>query len=278
LKDCSIQKGESDDLEDLLAQIPYLNIYWYIPSDEQKTYDESKLVVASLRYDIDDTDPAYVVTGYDFQGNIYKIYGNEDPDFEVLVLGVNERVEHLKYYTSTSYQSLTKGMGDGTTLATLGIYLNKDLEGWGQSGADVCTFYLFAPKDPYTGDPTNITCLRYVEYPDNSFKEKTAYYAGSSNIRASLFAWDPSALGQNLYVYFYDDDWGTSSSAKVITVTISRDGKTITKNISCTKEYLGSPWSYSPEDDELFKFYMNYQDAKPTKYYPGNGWLIIGQY
>lgn len=41
---------------------------------------------------------------------------------------------------------------------------------------------------------------------------------------------------------------------------------------------MGTIWHGSLEDDKFFDFYMNYQDAAPTKYYTANGWLTIDHY
>ncbi|MBN1698736.1 MAG: hypothetical protein JW881_14570 [Spirochaetales bacterium] len=84
-------RGTHDErLSSITGSIPDFNLYYHDPR-ENRTDPYNGIIVTSLRYDIDDTRIA-TLTGYDGEGHIIELSSDLEPDFPVIVLGINERI------------------------------------------------------------------------------------------------------------------------------------------------------------------------------------------
>ncbi|MEJ5273964.1 MAG: hypothetical protein WH035_07520 [Spirochaetota bacterium] len=173
-------RGEGESIDQIIAKIPYFNVYVFTPEEKapNKNVDEN-IIVCANRYDVDDMDPNYIITGYDMTGNLYTFEKGEEPDRTSLVLGINEFLAYkdfLEYLKANGYDnymqtpdlSLTnKGGWDQNTthdyyLAQL--YLEDDYENFPNGNAEVYCLFIYAKNglsygykyDPYNSVMSNV--------------------------------------------------------------------------------------------------------------------------
>jgi len=144
----------ASSIENYVSSIPHFNLYLYIPQTMTRdNLNFSNVVVAANRYDVDDTILDYVYA-YDQNGCETTLSAQEAPDFPVLVLGINERVdmngkviEHFRNKDkNTTTRYTTGGDFDGKTVHHEKLYairLTTDLEGWLAGNPEVYALYNF---------------------------------------------------------------------------------------------------------------------------------------
>ncbi len=138
-----VNKGESESVDELISKIPYFNIYVFTPEEKSpnKNIDEN-IIVCANRYDVDDQDPNYIITGYDTTGNLYTFEKGEEPDRTTFVLGVNERVEYISKSIKINKSSLDDGSVNHNE-KLIGVKLKTTLDPWPFGDAEVYILYLF---------------------------------------------------------------------------------------------------------------------------------------
>ncbi len=213
-----ITKGESESFEELIAKIPYFNIYVFEPEVKSLNKEANEnIIVCANRYDVDDMSDEYVITGYDLAGNVYEFKRGEEPDRMTLVLGVNEYLAYedflkllnengydsskQKNILSTSKVSLKGGWDQNTTrefyLAQL--YLEDDYEAFPNGPAEVYCLLVYAKNGLSYG--------RRIDLPtvDN---EKRVY---NLNIYLQTFINEPYEGVFALYFREWDIFWAWES-------------------------------------------------------------------
>ncbi|MCR4735062.1 MAG: DUF3103 domain-containing protein [Treponema sp.] len=90
-----MKKNDRQAVEEInnLLDIPELNFYVYSPDYSVKN-EAGAFLIAAMDYSVDDNDLEYILA-YDFDGNEYKMDAWELPDVPVIVLGLNERTNHI---------------------------------------------------------------------------------------------------------------------------------------------------------------------------------------
>lgn len=151
------QRSADLSIQSLADSIPYLNISIPVHFDQWSTYD-GPIYVIPLRYDIDDME-IEALPGYDAQGNVKMFEMSAPPDYPVIVLGINERIDRMiEQRTKGAIPSVTPmAAGDGKINHDeylRGIYLTTTNDPWPWSGAEVYALYAvgeneWAIKQPY---------------------------------------------------------------------------------------------------------------------------------
>lgn len=175
------QRGEDVSVQQLADSIPYLNISIPVHFDQWSTYD-GPIYVIPLRYDIDDMS-IESLPGYDAQGNVKMFDMSTPPDYPVVILGINERIDQMiaQNQKPTIPTIQTMAADDGTLNHDeylRGIYLVTTNDPWPWSGSEVYALYAvgeneWAIKQPYS----NITeCTKWYYYNNVIF-----YYDNTPN-------------------------------------------------------------------------------------------------
>lgn len=131
-------KVRRDDFRATLKRIPHFNVYLYVPDDQDRdSVDLTEAVVVANRYDVSDLEE-FEVIGYDRHGVEVVLNSQQPPDFPLIVLGINERVDA---------QGVHPGFkSDAERLS--GIYLETDNEGWLSGNPEVRAWYVWPGAGP----------------------------------------------------------------------------------------------------------------------------------
>ncbi len=277
-----VNKGKSESVDELISKIPYFNIYVFTPEEKSpnKNIDEN-IIVCANRYDVDDQDPNYIITGHDTTGNLYAFEKGEEPDRTTFVLGVNEALayqEFLEKYgnldTSETPNILTttKGGWDGLTTHEYyldQIYLYADCELFPNGPAEVYCLYVSSKNGNEYGKRIN---LDNIDYDKTIYENQNIYIDSLVNeINQGVFAiyfreWD---------VFFFWDS-GTLPDQVVAKVTIDTVNPpyTVDKVLGCNRwdDDLCFPWAMSVDNGHVY--YMPECVEVGAQTYTRNGFKI----
>lgn len=190
----------SATLDDLIGNIPDLNIFVYQP-DYEKSYSAEDFYLTYLNYDIPEEEQKILIA-YDKDGNKHKISGIEPPDFPVLVLGINERVARNATVES-DYDAFIQARALDFNLINPKVChkeILKSIEWKAKYGA----------YDPWPRGYPEVYCL-YIYYPNGSRasypevdkKGKIYYY------NEPIFYFYNYISNRSWQIMMYDEDIGS---------------------------------------------------------------------
>lgn len=137
----NIAKGMNVDLDSLISAVPYLNIAIPVNYAQWNSYP-GPIYVIPLKYGVNE-EASQDYIGYDGKGKTRAFSAQACPDYPVIVVGINERIEFLK---QNKAELLLPGnvslmsAADGQTShneALVGVYLNDALEPWTYGSPEV---------------------------------------------------------------------------------------------------------------------------------------------
>jgi hypothetical protein len=216
-------------VKELVELIPKFNIA--VPVNFEKWDDENYVpLVAYHPVGVDDK-LVKKVKAFDSEGNEYWLDAWKAPDFPVIVLGVNERVDdngNVRYF---SLPNMRESEDDGGGGGSFGGGGSTQPRQWG------CweifeSLQVLDDQEPWTkGDPEIVLLVKAKNYPDGQYLFKTAPFSGFD------FAWEGAGLpweddytswktynwdmfnwtqdiGEWVVYYWYEDDWDWSLTLK----------------------------------------------------------------
>ncbi len=259
-----VNKGENESFDELISKIPYFNLYVFEPEVKSLTKgSEENVIVCANRYDVDDMSPQYIITGYDIYGNEYQFNKDEQPDITCIVLGVNERVENLKYY-----QNL-KNMGNNNACYLYKVYCDDDKEPWIKGPAEIFSAYL------YLDSSANVKKITLKDLVFFDYVKKWYDSTNSNNqLPLYLFKFDTSLYGNIIVCFYIEDDFDWFGNIKHISIAAGNSGGNFDIEFDCTSNFLGK--NFTIYDDYMGDFVMYASDPDQVTYSTGNVISIIG--
>lgn len=221
--------------EDLIDSVPYLNLYYYSP-DYEKDFESSEILMTYLDYTVDEFDQKTLVA-YDKDGNSFEIDGINPPDFPVIVLGINERMDR-KEYIQPQVEPDRAATYDGTIthyerLDTINYYSKYGTwDPWPRGYPEIYMIFAFQGENE---------CLRQ-DFPNvdkpQSYPQKSGYN----------FIYENLPLNKNWVVRMYDEDVGINYN-DTINLEASYNGASIS---------LSLPLVLHKEDDLMGEAKINF--------------------
>ncbi|HPC38604.1 MAG TPA: hypothetical protein PLF21_04755 [Exilispira sp.] len=245
-----ITKGQSESLDQLIAKIPYFNIYVFTPEEKSpnKNVDEN-IIFCANRYDVDDMKLDYI-EGYDLNGNKILLNAQIPPkDCIVFVLGINERVE----YNSKNYLTTKSSLDDGSinhNEKLKGLYLKTTMDPWPFGNAEVYILYLFGGNNGIRQNYSEV--------------DKSGKWYIFDNVIYSY-----SNLPENMYykIRIMEEDWWPFTIDSTLSLNYRWEG--IVFNFTFT-------FKIQALDDLFGETQVYYWHDNPQEYFVGNAYIKLG--
>lgn len=139
---------------EMIESVPYFNLFYYSP-DYEKEFSADDVLVTYLDYTIPEEELLDLI-GYDKNGNIHIISGLEPPEFPVIVLGINERMNYkgdMNVLEPISPEERSVSTFDGTYVHEESLfYIDYKakygaFDPWPRGYPEVYVIYVIGPDD-----------------------------------------------------------------------------------------------------------------------------------
>ncbi len=259
--------GDEVSFNDLVDSIPYFNISIPVHFEQWSTYD-GPIYVIPMRYDIDDME-IEALQGYDENGNVKMFPADTPPEFPVIVLGINERMNLLNTETRHENSSLKEEVSLMEETPRLnhdaylsGIKIIADLDPWYSGAPEVYALYA-------VGENGQKLHQNYAEV-DN----RNTWYTYSNPV---IFSYENSPENMYWMLKFReaDFDWG-----KYINFTLSSGYTYEGENYNISATFTATEKLITNQDDnygdtQVF-FYHQLNESGYTEYYVGGASIRVG--
>jgi hypothetical protein len=280
-----------EDVNQFAARVPLLNIAVPVNIDKWNTQNFTPLV--AIAHSSLDEKTTKLVKAYDSKGNIHWLDAQQAPDYPVVVVGLNERIEVDKngnLLKVNKFPSVNSRMEDqsmeeiddggsggggstgGSTGSTTDCRVDKRYE-WltGMEFADVSYYEAWArgapevrlivksPKHNFDG-PNDQTGISIGDFKPSNRSDVNGKRWG---LNSDLFPWDKDLNGLTIGFYFYEIDEGGSGQTINLSLTYKLPGGgTATAK---TDLKIGS------SDDHIGLKTVNFDTCLPGGYSLGGG-------
>jgi len=199
-----------DDIYGLVSSIPYASVYLFVPENYEGNNPDPKYIVAA-QYP-EDGDEVEMVNAWDFDGNVFQLSNEEEPDYPVLVIGMSE-ARHLA-------DAMAKETSKSSSVTEVrSVDIGGKAHGTINHNEYISKMYIADDKEPWTKGSPEVYALWAVgknltkvhQTYDFVNKEKKWY-----NLNSYVFSYANWPNTMYYKVEFWENDWNWSADAKIV--------------------------------------------------------------